>query len=104
MLKIWAKVLKKEKIIKSKVFEFDGEYNSGNFFDQLSSICFDMDIPTPVLLKKHQYNFERFKNTKFTKDDFVESFDFTALILENATSEQKNRPITVYTDNSNLFD
>lgn len=98
MLKIWAKIIVKEKIIKSKVFEFEGEYTSDKLYKYLSEICLSLDIPKPILLKKHQQSFERFKNTKFTKDDFIEKIDFCTFAIENATEDSNKKPITLYTN------
>lgn len=84
MIRIWAKVLKKDKIIKQYVFERLETLDYSCFFDYLSDICEHLEIPTPVLIKTHLFNYAKYNNVKFKKDDFVEVIDFDKLVLENA--------------------
>ncbi len=83
MVKIWAKVLKKDKILKSYVFEKEGEIDYSEFFDYLKDICENLDIPTPVLIKTHLFNYAKYNNVRFREGDFVESISFDKLVLEN---------------------
>lgn len=84
MVKIWAKVLKKDKIIKQYVFEKDGEIDYSEFFDYLREICENLDVATPVLIKTHLFNYAKYNNVRFTQSDFVEQIPFDKLVLENA--------------------
>jgi hypothetical protein len=83
MVKIWAKVLKKDKILKQFVFEKEGEIDYSEFFDYLRVICENLDIATPVLIKTHLFNYAKYNNVRFTKSDFVEEIPFDKLVLEN---------------------
>lgn len=80
MIKVWGKVIKKERIIKSQTIEIDPSTMS--FFDMLKTICLDMNIPTPVLLDKHVYDFNVFHFSTFKPDDYVESIDFDSFIIQ----------------------
>ena len=63
------------------------DISNKNFRDELavlSNICENLDIPTPVLIKTHLFNYAKYNNVRFKKDDFVESIDFDKLVLENA--------------------
>lgn len=80
MIKIWGKVIKNEKILKSKTIEVDPTVCS--FFDMLRNISQALNIPTPILLDKHVYDFNVFKMCWFKADDFVESVKFDKFILE----------------------
>lgn len=83
MIRIWAKTLKKHKIIKNIEYDIDSDKMVWSlFFDVLSEICNTMDIPTPVLLKNHVLNFAKYNFVSFDKSDFVESVDFDTLWLE----------------------
>lgn len=84
MVKIWAKVLKKDKIIKQCVFEREGEIDYSEFFSYLREICETLDIATPVLIKTHLFNYAKYNNVRFTQSDFVEQIPFDKLVLENA--------------------
>lgn len=80
MVKIWGKVIKNERIIKSHVLEID-EANT-SFFDMLKNLCEKLNIPTPVLLDKHVYDFNVFNISTFKPDDFIESVKFNRLTLQ----------------------
>lgn len=84
MVRIWAKVMKKDKILKQLVYVHDGMTDYSIFFDYLKEICESLDIPTPVLIKTHLFNYAKYNVVRFKKDDFVESIDFDTLVLENA--------------------
>lgn len=83
MFKIWAKILKENKIQKQLVYERDEKFSYGNFFSYLADICEGLDIATPVLLKTHIFNYAKFNTVRFLPRDFAESVPFDKLILEN---------------------
>ena len=85
MVRIWAKILKNNKIIKQCVYENENPIDYSEFLSYVRSICETLDCPTPVLIKTHLFNYAKYNNVKFTKDDFVEVVDFDKLVLENAT-------------------
>ena len=82
-MKIWAKLITDGKIQKQFVYEKQERLTYSRFFDYLSNICHELDIPTPVLLKTHIFNFAKFNHVKFIPRDFVESLDYDQLFLEN---------------------
>ncbi|MBO7187205.1 MAG: hypothetical protein J6V68_02255 [Clostridia bacterium] len=83
MVKIWAKLIKDDKILKSYVFEKNDDIDYSLFFEYLSDITYNLDIPTPVLIKTHIFNYAKYNYVRFTKSDFVESITFDKLVLEN---------------------
>ena len=82
-MKIWAKLITDGKIQKQFVYEKQERLTYSRFFDYLSDICHELDIPTPVLLKTHIFNFAKFNHVKFIPRDFVESLDYDQLFLGN---------------------
>lgn len=84
MIKIWAKVMKKGKIIKQYVLEKNEIMDYSLFYDYLREICENLDIQTPVVIKTHLFNYAKYNTVRFIKDDFIERPDFDRLILENA--------------------
>lgn len=84
MIRIWAKVLKKDKIIKQYMFERAENIDYSEFFSYLQEICENLDIATPVLIKTHLFNYAKYNNVRFTAADFVEEINFDKLVLENA--------------------
>ena len=89
MFKIWAKIMKEEKIVKSIVYEDLSTFEVDNFFEYLSNICHTLDLATPILLAKHVYQYVAFRNTSFSKVDFPEEIFFDNLVLEDATNFDK---------------
>ena len=81
--RMWVKLMSDGKIKRDFVYEKDEKLTYSMFFDYLTEISQILDIPTPVLLKTHIFNFAKFNHVKFTKKDFVESFSYDQLFLEN---------------------
>ncbi len=84
MIRIWAKVMKKDKILKQYMFEKFTEMDYSEFFSYLKEICENLDIATPVLIKTHLFNYAKYNVVRFTQSDFVEQISFDKLVLENA--------------------
>ncbi len=84
MFRIWAKIMLDGKIAKQFVYENDAEkLTYSHFFHYLADICRKLDVPTPVLLKTHIFNYAKFNHVRFYPRDFVEGVDFDYLLLEN---------------------
>ncbi len=83
MFRIWAKVLKEEHIEKQFVYEKDEHFTYSQFFTYLTDICGELDIPTPVLLKAHIFNYAKFRHVIFRPSDFMEQVPFDKFVLEN---------------------
>ena len=83
VMKIWAKVMQDGKIKKQMVYEREEQLVYSKFFDYIAEICTALDVPTPVLVKAHVFNFAKFNHVKFTQSDFVEGIPFDHLFLEN---------------------
>ena len=83
MVRIWAKVMKKDKILNQYVFEKFDNVDYSEFFDYLRDICEHLDIATPVLIKTHLFNYAKYNVVRFTQSDFVEPIAFDKLVLEN---------------------
>lgn len=82
MVKIWVKLIKENKIIKSYTYTKDEKYAAANIFDYLAAIGEALDSPVPVVLKKHIKHLVLFNQAKFNSTDFVEKVDFDAMTLE----------------------
>ena len=84
MIRIWAKVMKKDKILKQYMLEKPVAMDYSEFYDYLREICENLDVATPVLIKTHLFNYAKYNNVRFTQSDFVEPINFDKLVLENA--------------------
>lgn len=86
MIRIWAKVVKEEKILKSVIYEEFDTFNVANFFDYVAEICNQLDIATPVILNKHLSHYTQFNISVFLPSDFPEPVNFDKLVLEEASN------------------
>ncbi|MCL2599049.1 MAG: hypothetical protein FWD76_03965 [Firmicutes bacterium] len=84
MVRIWAKTIQEEKITRSEIIEIDDNYHSGKFGGFVMTVCDRLDIPTPLVIYSHKFNFTNFNIARFRAEDFVETVDFDMLVLENA--------------------
>ena len=84
MVRIWAKVIKRGKIVKQYVLEKTETMDYSKFFEYVREICENLDIPTPIIIKTHLFNYAKYNNLKLKADDFVEKIYFDRLVLENA--------------------
>ncbi len=83
MFRIWAKVLKDGHIVKQTTYEREEKFTYADFFGYLAEICDALDVPTPVLLKPHIFNYAKFRHVVFRPADFMETVNFDRLVLEN---------------------
>lgn len=83
MFKIWAKVMEGDHIAKQTVYESDNVFTYSQFFVYLTDICDALDVPTPVLLKPHLFQYAKFRRITFRPADFMEDTPFDKLVLEN---------------------
>lgn len=73
------------KITRNYMLQLFEKYDNSKFLDYLIDICYELDIPTPILLKTHINHFDKFNVVRFKETDFVESVDYDYLVLENAS-------------------
>ena len=62
MFKIWAKVMKEGKIVRQFVYENEEKLTWSHFMQYMFDICRELDVPTPVVLKSHIFNFAKFNH------------------------------------------
>ena len=82
-MRLWAKLMQEGHISKQVVYENPEKLTYSHFFDYLTEICNELDIPTPVLLKTHIFNFAKFNRVKFLQRDFVDGLGYDHLLIEN---------------------
>ena len=83
MTKLWAKKILDNRTVESYTLITDEKYNASEFFEYLGQIGTAMDIPVPLVLKKHIKHLVLYNRVKFINSDFVEEVDFDSLIIEN---------------------
>lgn len=83
MIKLWAKIIKEDKIIQQITYESIDTYSDETFYLHVSELCHKLDIPSPIVLKTHIKQFNTYGNTTFILRDWVENINFDKLVVEN---------------------
>ena len=83
MIKIFAKLTKNHKTVKSYTYTNINEYKPEDFYGYVSEICNKLDISTPIIIAHNRESYEEFNMVKFAKEDFVDAFNYDSFILEN---------------------
>lgn len=89
MIKIWGKTIRKNKIIKNYMVQFDDVFSEDLIFDGLYEICIKFDIPRPIVLNKHIKDMNNFLLMRFFPEDFIEKVDFEKFDIEIFVKEKK---------------
>ena len=83
MVKLWIKIYKHDKIVKQTEVERDEKFYYSKFAEYLSEGCYKLDEATPVVLKNHIMNFAKYNMTVCKPSDFIESFPYDRMTVEN---------------------
>ncbi|WP_446898480.1 hypothetical protein ACSVC9_00705 [Clostridium sp. LBM24168] len=82
-MKIWGKLLRKNKIIKDRVVYLeDGENYQEDLKKCIVEICREFDIERPYWLPSNVDEYNRRRKTAFTKDNFMDSICFDKFLIE----------------------
>lgn len=88
-MKVWAKVMKGDKILSDVIFEQNVPLTGAGFQIIMQELSYRLDISTPVLLANHLKHLEKFNRVKFLARDFIEDVDFDTLIVERVLDDKK---------------
>ena len=94
-MKIWAKVMKGDKILRDVIYENDLTLTPSNFQRTLQEVSYKLDVATPVTLPSHYKHFERFNRVKYLPRDFIEEVDYTSFVLERVIEKPKTKQFYV---------
>lgn len=85
MYKLWAKKIKKHKIIASLNVRTKDNDDIPLYEKRdkcVNEICKRFDISVPIWLDKHKKEFAEFKTVTFYAEDFIDEIDFDKLEIE----------------------
>lgn len=83
MIKLWIKLVTDDKIKKDTIYVSQKPFSNENFTESITEICNSFDIPCPIILSKHLFQYLNFNTTTFYETDFVEPLNYDKMILEN---------------------
>ena len=90
-MKVWAKVMKGDKILRDVIYEDALSLNKDNYQKLLQELAYKLDISSPVSLPNHLKHFEKFNRLKYLPRDFIEEVDFDTFVIERVLDEKKSK-------------
>ena len=84
---LWVRVIRKNKIIESRTAPCTYE----TWQQALDDICHGLDISRPVILPRHERDWEQFGLTPFLPEHFLESVHFDKLELQYIDPDKKKK-------------
>lgn len=87
MSRLWVKLMKQHKMARNET----NECAWGDQEQALVDLCREMDVPAPMWLSKHEFEFEQFRHTAFTQDHFIEEISFDKMEIEFLDDTGKKR-------------
>lgn len=84
MIRLWGKIFKDRKILSQLESEY--KYDDLSYEDQLKycieNICRELDIQKPYWLNNNLREYNKYKKTSFTQDNFIEEIEFDSFEIE----------------------
>ena len=90
MIRLWGQLIKKNKMIGDHVAERNADHDLDNYLECIHTICRELDLPRPIILKKHELELMQFHRTRFLPADFVESVVFDRFDVEVLIEKKKH--------------
>ncbi len=83
MFRLWGKIINKNKIQKSFVFESHQIISKDELTKiGLEEICYHFNLSVPMWLEDNTKHMAKFSSTKFYRDHFIEEISFDCLEIE----------------------
>ena len=89
MIRLWGIIRQHHRMRQNEVVELEGDTLEAVMLDGIQALCEAMDLPRPVILKKHENELLNFHRTRFLPDDFMEPVTFDALEIEHLVEKKK---------------
>ena len=87
MPRLWARIIKKHRIARQAT----AECAWGDVSGALTELCREFDIPCPLWLDKHEFEFGEFRRTNFLPEHFMEDVPFERLEIEFLEDDAHSR-------------
>ena len=84
---LWVRIIKKNKIIESRTAPCTYE----TWQEALDEICHALDVSRPVIIPRHERDWEQFGLTSFLPEHFVDSVSFDKMELQYIDPDRKKQ-------------
>lgn len=88
---IWVRLMHKTHILRDVTVPCEMEA----WQEALSHACHGLDVPRPMILPRHERDWEQFRQARFLPEHFVESVPFDRMEVEfiDPDKKKKNNPL-----------
>lgn len=91
MMKFWVRVYRDNKMIHDAVCDAVSGTPNKMLTEGLKETCYALDLPNPIILKKHINDIRTYSLTRFLPDDFPESVDFDKMEITIFDDSKKRK-------------
>jgi len=92
MVRTWGKLIKNNRIQNHETISTEYSPNSDDNLNLIvEQLCDKLDISRPLILSKNIKEMIKFGQTKFFKDDFIETIHYDRFELEILREERRKR-------------
>lgn len=89
---IWVRLMKKNRIDK----DLTAPCSLETWQEALENACQKMDVPRPMILPRHERDWDQFSQARFLPDHFVESVNFDRMEVEFIDPDKKKKENPLY--------
>ena len=89
---IWVRLMHKTRIERDTTVECTHE----DWIYALEKACHQLDVSRPMVLPRHERDWEQFSQARFLKEHFVEDIPFDRMEVEFIDPDKKNRKQNPY--------
>lgn len=89
---IWVRLMKKNRIDRDITAPCSLETWQG----ALENACQKLDVPRPMILPRHERDWDQFSQARFLPDHFVESVSFDRMEVEFIDPDKKKKENPLY--------
>ena len=84
---IWVRLMRKTRIDQ----DITVECALDDWQDALEEACHQLDVPRPLLLPRHERDWEQFSQARFLKEHFMEDVAFDRMEVEFIDPDKKKK-------------
>lgn len=88
---IWVRLMRKTRIDQDTTVECTMDH----WQEALEEACHKLDVPRPLMLPRHERDWEQFSQARFLKEHFMEDVSFDRMEVEfiDPDKKKKNNPL-----------
>ena len=88
---IWVRLMRKTRIDQDTTVECTMDH----WQEALEEACHKLDVPRPLMLPRHERDWEQFSQARFLKEHFMEDVAFDRMEVEfiDPDKKKKNNPL-----------